>query len=183
MPIRPKREQTADHARENKQQRQVGALADQDRPQKIIHGTRDHRPDEQKCSPSRVAGPEEPSHRSAEHRDNADLGNRQKQHRGGKHAGERHSGDHQTESAEDRLRQGRHDDAEGNAANRLAGEIDRVLAARIPPDGGRSAPGARLASSPLAYMAAARITVNKNSTNNTPTPPNCATNQPTKPPA
>ena len=81
-------EQTADHARENKQQRQIGALADQDRPQKIIHGTREHRPDEKKCSPSRVTGPEQPSRRPSEHRDDADLGNRQKQHHRGKHAGE-----------------------------------------------------------------------------------------------
>src|SRR5688572_17616000 len=86
------RDQAADHADEDQQDRQVGAaLLDEERAQHVVERGGNYRDDEQERAPARRAAPVQPDHRADQDQGRADLRHREEEHQRGEDCRERHA--------------------------------------------------------------------------------------------
>ena len=164
------REKTADHPREDQQQRQIGALLDQHRAEEIVERADEYRPDEQQRSPYIIAGPVQPDRRRQQNERRSELGDTEQQHDGRQHARKGNARHRQTEPAEERLDEGCNHHAERDTAYRPGGEQHYVFAPLARKPGAEFADAER-GSFPPEYMTAAMTTVSRNCTTISPMPP------------
>jgi hypothetical protein len=124
-----KGDEAADDPGQEQNQRQVSPFPDQERSQYAVQTADDDGPHQSKRPPARLTAPVQPDHDRHEHRQGSELGNAQHEHDRRQHGGERHAGERDPDAAKYRLCDSRHHHAESHAADRLAGQQDRLLAA------------------------------------------------------